>query len=102
AVLAPPHRCLVSPAVLGEPRASERVDLGSCTRHGRRPNRGFDLPQGTPAPVAPVGGEALPRHPLLERARSRWALRRVRAARSVCRGGSDFLSAPPLMACSPA
>jgi len=52
-----------------------------------------DLPQGAPAPVPAVGGEALPRHQVLERARSRRALRRVRAALSVRRRGPGVLPA---------
>jgi pimeloyl-ACP methyl ester carboxylesterase len=93
ALLAAPHRRLLRPPVLGEHRASERLDHRLRARHRRRSHRLFDLSQGTPAPLTSVGGEALPRHPLLERARSRRALRRLRAAGAVRRGSAVVLPA---------
>jgi pimeloyl-ACP methyl ester carboxylesterase len=92
ALLAAGHGRLFRAPVLGEQQARERVDLRTHERHGHRPHRLHDLPQGAPAPVATLGGEALCRHPLLERARPGWALRRLRATGAVRRRTACLLS----------
>src|SRR6476661_4767121 len=83
ALLATPHWRLLRAPLLGEHQAGERVDLRAHDRQGRRSHRLLDLPKGAPAPVATMGGEALPRHPILERARPGRALRRLRAAQAI-------------------
>ena len=55
ALLASGHRRVVRAAVLGEHPAGRRVDLRTCDRHRHRADRLLDLPQGAPAPVAPLG-----------------------------------------------
>src|SRR6478736_10536872 len=74
------------------------MDLRAHNRYRRRSHRLLDLSEGAPAPVATLGGEALPRHSLLERTRPRRSLRRLRTAQAIRRRGSFVLSAGAMRA----
>ena len=89
---------VVRAPVLGEhARGSRAVH---ARQHGRRrgADRLLDLPEGDSAALAALGGEALHRHPLLERARPRRPLRRVRAAGAVRARGALVLPARAMSA----
>src|SRR5882757_5301952 len=96
AVLAHRHGGFFRPAVLGEhpagPVLVHRVHIG----HRRRTGRVLGLPQGAASAVAPVGGEALYRHPVLERAAEGRSLRRLRASGHLRRRGSRVLPPGPV------
>ena len=70
---------------------------GCASRYRRRADRLLGVCRRTPASVAALGGEAVHRHPVLERAGTRRSLRRVRAAGTVRRGSPGVLPAGPLV-----
>jgi hypothetical protein len=72
-------------------QSDERADLGHDDRHGFGTGRLLHLPERAAAPFLAMGGEAVPRHPSLEPARERWALRGVRAAGTVRERGALFV-----------
>src|SRR5205085_751848 len=72
------------------------VDLRGAHRHRDGSGRLLGVPEGTPAPFAPVGRETLHRYPVLERTRQGWPLRRFRATCPVHRGGQDLLPPRPV------
>ena len=83
---------VVGPAVLGELQPQP-------PRPDRRAHGLLDLPEGDHPHLAPVGRDAIHRHPLLERARQGRPLRRLRATRPVRR--RDPLLLPPRALVSP-
>ena len=86
AVLAARYRRIVGPALLGElPQRGSECRLGT--------HRMLHLPQGGHPVVAPLGGEAVHRSALLERAGPGRALRGVRATRPVRRRAPVVLRA---------
>ena len=84
AVLANRRRGIVGPALLGEFRAR---------RHGRRQRAGGiqRLPEGDPQGIQTLAGNPLQRPPLLQHARQRRALRRIRATRVLRQRASGLL-----------
>jgi hypothetical protein len=65
------------PQTIGYALVDSPAALCAC---GRGAERLLNLAQRVAAPLAALGGEAFPRHPLLERASPRRTLRRLRAA----------------------
>ena len=99
ALLASRARAHRPPACTGRASATSRAGwkdrssrpTSSTPRRAARSSRtSFSAPAG-------AGRATLPRHPLLERARPRRPLRRLRAARALRRRGARLLRAGPLM-----